>query len=119
MPRSQLEGREPAEVTEHEYDDAGRLIRSVTTRESEWTEHDLADQLALAEYRSWLCPCGCGYLEEDTHSHEETGPRFTASRSTCRARLELIEQQTAHERAKEGGDDRRAARVWRISMQKR
>lgn len=119
MPRSRLEGREPAGVTEHEYDDAGRLIRSVTTREPEWTEHDLADLLALAEYRSWLCPCGCGFLEDDTHSHESTGPQFKAHRTTCRASLELIEQQRAREKAKEGGDENRAARVWRISMQKR
>jgi len=120
VPRSRLEGREPTEVTEHEYDEAGRLIRSVTTREPLWTEHDLADQLALVEYRSTLCPCGCGFPVAETTSHEEAGPSFAAKQIPCRARQTLIEQQTAHLKSKgESGDPIAGARLWSISMQKR
>jgi hypothetical protein len=68
-------------------------MRSVTTREPSWTEQDRAELLALAMYRSWLCPCGCGHLSEDSLSHEETGPAFVASRIVCRARLSILEAQ--------------------------
>jgi hypothetical protein len=96
------------------YDRRGRLLRSVTTSEPEWTEQDQADILALAVYRSRRCPCGCGYLEADTTSHEETGPRFAASRTTCRARLALLEAQAG---ADEGKNTRHtAARLWTIAQ---
>jgi hypothetical protein len=71
------------------------LIRSVTTREPEWTEIDRAEQLALAEYRASFCPCGCGYLTADTTSNWETGPEFDATHITCRARAALVEAQNA------------------------
>lgn len=51
-----LMGREYG--TRHEYDAAGRMVRSVT--ESEWTTHEIGLMLALGEYRDALCPCGCG-----------------------------------------------------------
>jgi len=48
-------GWEPATV--HEYDDAGRLVRSKA--ESEWDEGEQTVMLALQAYRSALCPlCG-------------------------------------------------------------
>ena len=41
----------------HEYDDAGRLVRSKA--ESEWDEGEQTVMLALQAYRSALCPlCG-------------------------------------------------------------
>jgi hypothetical protein len=83
VPPSQLDGREPAEVTEHEYDAAGRLIRSTTNRESRFTEADRAELLALAAYRAGLCPVCGGPLDVCT-SHEATGPKFVASRVRCR-----------------------------------
>lgn len=95
----------------YEYDDAGRVVRSVTTREAEWTEQDRAELLALAVYRAGLCPCGCGHRYADTTSPEATGPRFVASRVTCRARLTLLETQAAvtTENSRHTG-----ARLWRI-----
>lgn len=41
-----LHGWEPAETTEYEYDESGRLLRSVTTREPEWTPDEVALFLA-------------------------------------------------------------------------
>lgn len=46
-------------MVEYEYDDDGRLIRSVTTREPEWDEQERAWFLALAEFESRPCP-NCG-----------------------------------------------------------
>ncbi|MFD6770587.1 hypothetical protein ACFWC6_30690 [Micromonospora chalcea] len=52
-------GWEPAEFTEHEYDEQNRLVRSVTTREPEWDDEERGWMLALAVYRASLCPhCG-------------------------------------------------------------
>ena len=60
------------EETRHFYNRRGRLVRSVTVREPEWTEQDRAEILALGLYRSRLCPLHGGPIEECT-SPEETG----------------------------------------------
>jgi hypothetical protein len=59
------DGWEPAEVTEYEYDDAGRLVRSVTRREPEWDEEQRAWMLALDECERLSCD-GCGGWLPDT-----------------------------------------------------
>ncbi|MEU4399784.1 hypothetical protein [Micromonospora orduensis] len=53
-----LDGWEPAETTTYEYD-GGRLVRSVTVREPEWSDQDRAWLAALAAYRAGRCP-SCG-----------------------------------------------------------
>lgn len=59
MSYRRFSGWEPAEFTEYEYDEDGRLVRSVTTREAEWDEQERAWMLSLAEHESGLCPlCG-------------------------------------------------------------
>lgn len=63
----------------------------MTTREPEWTEQDRAEQLALAEWRRALCPCGCGHPVADTTSHWKTGPTFDATKTECRARQAQLE----------------------------
>lgn len=84
-----FDGREPAEVTEYEYE-RGRLVRSVTTREPAWTEQDRGEVIALAIYRDSLCP-KCGRPLEVCTSDEETGPQFEVRQSTCRATLAITE----------------------------
>lgn len=102
----------------YEYGDDGRIARTVTITEPRYTELDRAELLALALYRTWLCPDGCGFLSEDTMSHEEAGPQFGASHQACRATLALIEQQRAATPADKPNPNHRA-RVWRISMRRR
>jgi hypothetical protein len=87
----------------------------VTTRDADWTEQDRAEQLALAEYRASLCPCGCGYPVAETTAHWEAGPEYDATHTTCRARAALVEAQNA---AAERKSDT-SAWVWSISMQKK
>jgi hypothetical protein len=71
----------------------------VTTRESEWTEQDRTELLALAEYEASLCPCGCGHLYEDTTGKWDVGPEFEVTRKACRARAAInIEQKLAKDR---------------------
>lgn len=66
MSRSILLGRQRRSVTEYEYDDTGRLVRSVTVHDAEWTEEDRAWAQALRAHESRLCG-GCGeHLEEST-----------------------------------------------------
>lgn len=58
MSEKRLLGWEPREVHEHEYDDAGRLVRTVVTREAEWDDWERQKMLELAQYESRLCACG-------------------------------------------------------------
>ena len=44
-----LSGWEPLEVTEYEYDEDGRLVGSVTTREPEWSADDVNALLAFLD----------------------------------------------------------------------
>jgi hypothetical protein len=60
-----FDGWEPAEVAEHEYDAAGRLVRSVTRREPEWDDDQRALLLGLAAYEEQVC-AGCGGWLPDT-----------------------------------------------------
>jgi hypothetical protein len=87
------------------------LVRSIATREPEWTDQDRVEMLALAEYRNLLCGCGCGHLHEDTTSHYDTGPEFVVRRITCRARAALLESQRAAAEA-DGGTGDNNARLW-------
>lgn len=88
MAPSRLHGREPRQVTTHTYDEAGRLVRSVTVREPEWTEQDLAGAIALLKVEADTCP-GCGEpLSEATHPDAEGG--YQADLPTrCHACTEL------------------------------
>lgn len=53
-----LLGWEPRETHDHEYDDAGLLVRTVVSREAEWDDMERAKMLALADYEADLCACG-------------------------------------------------------------
>jgi hypothetical protein len=121
VPLSKLEGREPAEVTEHEYAD-GVLVRSVTTREPAWTEQDFAEVLALAEYRESLCEC-CGLPKKDVDTrfvHERDAPKFVVSRHTCLARRDLVESQVAFEKQHEKKPrPEHKALLWSVRIEKR
>lgn len=61
----------PAMVTEHEYDDRGRVIRSVTRSEVEWDDGQRMWMLALAHYEASLCR-KCGHDLHDTTSGDDT-----------------------------------------------
>lgn len=66
-------GWEPRRVTTFEYDDAGRVVRSVTVTEPEWDDEQRELVYALAQYEASLCP-GCGGdLAETTSPEAEYG----------------------------------------------
>lgn len=75
-----------------EYDQQGRLVRAVTTREAEWTERDRAEILALDLWRQGLCPLHGGPLADCT-SHEDTGPQFVVHKKRCRAHDAVLTAQ--------------------------
>jgi hypothetical protein len=83
-----------------------RLIRSVTTREPEWTEQDRAEALALTLYRSTLCPGGCGQPLDESTAHYEVGPEYEAKSTTCRACAERHESQRAKAERSPNGEGR-------------
>jgi hypothetical protein len=82
-------------TTEYERDDDGRVIRAITTTEPRWTEIDRAEALALALYRSGLCPCGCGNKVTQTLVPEADGPAWEVHEISCTARMALLEVQNA------------------------
>lgn len=60
-------GWEPRETHTHEYDDAGRLVRTVVEREPEWDGESYALMAALAEVEHTACS-GCGEPLEESMS---------------------------------------------------
>lgn len=68
-----LDGWEPVEVAEHEYDDAGRLIRTVTRREPEWDDEQRAWMDAWLLYRSNIHEACGHYLPDSTAPEAEDG----------------------------------------------
>ena len=103
-------------MTEHEYDAGGRLVRSVTTREAEWTEQDLAEVLALAEYRDSLCEC-CGLPKADVQVHERDAPKFIVSKRYCHARKTLLESQAGFFEGKKP-DPAHGALLWSVRVER-
>ena len=58
MSLRRLNGWEPAESTEYVYDEAGRLIRTVTTREPEWSRDEVALFIAARRVEANMGPYG-------------------------------------------------------------
>lgn len=84
------------------------MVRSVTTREPEWTEQDRGEILALALYRSQLCPLHGGPLDECTFEGAEA--RFEVPLPTrCRAQDLLLIHQAARDNT-----DRPEALLWSV-----
>lgn len=81
------------------YDRRGRLVRSVTTREPEWTEQDRAEVLALALYREGLCPLHGGPLEDCTAA-DGVIPDWTANSTYCQAAVARVDAENAGEQSK-------------------
>jgi hypothetical protein len=117
VPRSRLEGREPTETTEYEYDEYGLLVRAVTVRDPEWTEQDAAEMLALAEYRDSLCDC-CGMPKSMTLVDERDAPRFVVSKRYCLARRTLIESQMAYTNNGKESKPAHDALRWSVQVKK-
>lgn len=89
-------------------------MRSTTTREPEWTEEDLAEQLALISYRATLCDC-CGLPLAMVGGHERDAPQLIVKRRYCWARktLEETKAQWAKGRKPAPGD---AALLWSVAV---
>ena len=83
-------GWEPARTTIYEYDDAGRLVRSITRVESEWDDLDRQAALTLAEFEADLCPgCRRPMAETTSPDHEfsyRAGHAIRCHRCTATAR---------------------------------
>jgi hypothetical protein len=76
-------GWEPRRITTHEHDEAGRLIRSVTTVEPEWDAEDrgMVAALQLAERDM----CGCGQPLSESAQMGDQDPEYEASGVRCKA----------------------------------
>jgi hypothetical protein len=101
-----FDGAPLAERTTVTRDESGQVTGWVTERDSQWTERDRSEALALEMYESWKCPCGCGLMSRDTLSHEDDGVSFKARKIRCRARNEIVREQN------ESNADNKEAVLW-------
>lgn len=72
----------PIEVHEHFDDNDVRTGYTVITRESAWDDESRARALALAQYESGLCRCGCGLPVE---VGQRTDQAFLVDDIVCQA----------------------------------
>lgn len=74
-------GRPVVEETTYTYDPAGRVAKSRTVRQSDWTDGDREHALALDEYERSLCD-GCGQPKARAW-HPHMAGRFAAGDIEC------------------------------------
>lgn len=82
MSVKRLNGWEPRSETVYEYDDSGKLLRSVTTVEPEWDEDERAWAIALLELDADTCP-GCGGMLTDTTAPDAEGKYVASAPTRC------------------------------------
>lgn len=75
MSERRLLGWEPTEYHDHEYDAAGRLLRTVVTREPEWDDYEREKLAALVQYEAEICACGLHESVADEDPDLELTPR--------------------------------------------
>lgn len=81
MPYSVFCGASNVSETSYEHDDAGLLIRSVTTTEPQWTDLDRGLVLALLAERSERCPL-CNHLMSECRDPRTAGT-WTVQEEIC------------------------------------
>ena len=95
-----FDGWEPAEVHEHEHDQAGRIVRTVVRREPEWDEEQRGWVLAWLLYRANVHkPCG-HYLPDATDPDAE-GAYMSEPPIRCHV---CTERAAAYKRVQEAGN---------------
>jgi hypothetical protein len=94
-----LDGWEPREIHEHEYDESGRLARTVVVREVEWDDEERGWLLALAEREAAECRrCG-GDLIETTKWSNRYVPQAPLVCLRCLALHQAEESHRKHPHA--------------------
>lgn len=76
-------GREPRSWTTYEYDEHGRVARSVTEREPLWTDEDRAWHLAYYAEVAEVCP-GCGLPLDECRDPKSAG-KWRVVENQCEA----------------------------------
>lgn len=100
-------------MTRHYYDRAGRLVRSVTRRDPEWTEQDRAWVLALTYWRDTRCPLCGGDIQDCTAPDEDLVVNVPPPRR-CKATDALLDKQKQYE-----SSPKPRALLWRTEVERR
>jgi hypothetical protein len=79
-----------------------------------WCDQDMAELLALEDYRATLCPC-CGLPKAITQVHEKDAPQFVVTRKVCWARKTLNQVQAVVENDKKVSDAHKRSLQWSIT----
>ncbi|GAA0853494.1 hypothetical protein ACFQVD_26450 [Streptosporangium amethystogenes subsp. fukuiense] len=102
-------------MTEREYDDDGRLVRTVTTWEPRWLEEDMAWAKAYLRWKVGQCP-GCRLQLSETTAMQDGAPvhQYTvADPFRCYACDARIKAQDEHAKK---GSVREQALLWQIEQ---
>lgn len=100
-------------MTRHHYGKGGRLVRSVTRREPEWSDEDRAWSLALAYWRDTRCPL-CGGDLGDCTAPEDDLLITTPPPRRCKATDALIDHRQQYKDSPKPG-----ALLWRTEVERR
>lgn len=75
-------GTRPTTTTTYEYDDQGRVVRTVAVSDPDWTDLDRRAALALHAYEQDLCS-GCGQPLSETTKPERDGQYLPLAAVRC------------------------------------
>jgi hypothetical protein len=96
-----LDGWEPLQRTEYEYDRNGRMVASTTVREQEWDEEQQSLMLALHAYRANVHEACGHYLPDATEGEDDwvTDDPIRCHACTARARAYTRYSENHHPEA--------------------
>jgi hypothetical protein len=110
----EFDGWTPARETVHEYDDDGRLARSVERAESPWDDEQRGWMVAYAEWEATRCPL-CGGDPDECSSEGSYGRWKTGPVRRCQKTHEVRVAQAARAKTVPAGtDDHPGALLWRV-----
>ena len=97
---SRFMGRPALTTTTYQHAPDGRVLASTTEADPDWTEHDRALAMALADYERDACP-GCGYSMAETTAPEAEerfvpGQPIRCHRCTAAAQAAQIHKTDYH-----------------------
>ena len=108
-----MSGWEPAESTTHEYDSSGRLVRSVTVREPEWTPAEVAVMVAWKRRQAEIGSHGVSMLEA-TDPASRGKWRVNESPQVDYVKLAMNAHRDAYYRSYPDAEKDRSAHIWYV-----
>lgn len=104
MSEKRFLGWEPAEFHEYVFDDDGRQVGVLVTREPEWDNLEADKMLGLAEYEAGVCSCGFHHSQRDPEKHFYTWDSETCPMCAAAAKRSRDDEAADNKARKDAGD---------------